>query len=265
MDKVLNKNILGIGHSHLSALRGGYNRGYKRVGKQPPFAFSIIRLFDDEFLPNIVQEDGGAEKLNPAIVRKFKARVRRDQPDVLVSCIMGNEHNSIALLNHPRRFDFFLPSRPDLPADESAEVLPFDLVADLIRHEYRPLMVYFSTLAPLSGCPFVHVPPPPPIPDSDFILAHPQKFEKLLNKFGVSPKFFRMKMWLLTCDVVKSMCDEAGVIFYAIPKSLHDADGFLARPFWKEDPTHANFEYGKNILEDIAGRPLGGTRDGEET
>jgi hypothetical protein len=52
--------------------------------------------------------------------------------------------------------------------------------------------------------------------------------------------------------VLRKLCAETGVIFYPVPKSVEDAEGFLAETFWNEDPSHGNFKYGKMILDDVA-------------
>ena len=251
MSSVVNKSILAVGHSHLAALRRGYRRSYERSAT-PPFTFSFMRLLDDAFKPDITEE-GGVRKLNQLIPQTFEALVKRDNPDVIVSCITGNEYNFVALLNHPRRFDFYLPGRPDLPTDESAEILPVNLVEDLMRYRLRRLSLYLSALAPLGGGRLIYMPPPPPISDNAYVASNPSHFGEYARKFGVSPKFFRMKMWLLTCGVLRKLCEETGVIFHPVPKSVEDAEGFLAETFWNEDPSHGNFKYGKIILDDIAG------------
>jgi hypothetical protein len=250
MSGVVNKSILAVGHSHLAALRRGYRRGYQQ-NSAPPFNFSFMRLFDDAFKPDITEEDG-VRKLNNVIPQTFEALVKRHNPDVIVSCATGNEYNFVALLNHPRRFDFYLPGRPDLPTDESAEILPVDLVEDLMRYRLRRLSLYLSAFAPRGGGRLIHMPPPPPISDNAYIASYPSHFGEYVGKFGISPKFFRMKMWLLTCGVLKKLCEETGVIFHPVPKSVGDAEGFLATTFWNQDPSHGNFEYGKIILDDIA-------------
>jgi hypothetical protein len=249
MRDVVNESILALGHSHLAALRRGYNRCQR--SSQPPFSFSFMRLNDEMFQPNTAFADG-VEKLNEAIPSAFEALLTRDNPDVVVSCIRGNEANCIGLLNHPQRFDFYLPSRPDLPTDETAEILPVDLVGDLILHRLRHLQLYLSALAPLSGGRLIHLQSPPPIGDNAYIASYPSQFGEKAKKFGVSPKFFRLKLWLLTGEVLAQLCRDVGVILHPAPQPVRDAEGFLAKKFWNEDPNHGNAQYGKVILQNIA-------------
>ena len=169
-----------------------------------------------------------------------------------MSCIMGNEYNFLALLNHPCRFDFYLPARPDLPTDENAELLPVSLVEDLMRARMEKFELYLSALSLLSNCQIIYVPPPPPIVQAAYIEAHPALFAKRLKRFGVSPAPSRLKMWLLNCEIQRQLCERAGVILYPLPEVIFILEGFLAEPYWNEDPTHGNAAYGKVVLDEIS-------------
>ena len=255
MTTVANKHLLIFGHSHLNALRRAYRRFYgngEDPSAPPPFAVTFIQLHQDVFQPNIVKERG-ERKLHDAIKQRVAVLVKKDMPSVIASCAMGNEYNTLGMLNHPQRFDFYLPSRLDLPTDETAEVLPVDIVEDLIRIRLeRTLGLYLEMISGYGSVPKIHVPPPPPIRETAYIEAYPGVFGEKAKKFGVSPAFFRLKMWALTLEVQKKLCAAAGVILHSLPSSVFDADGFLAKAFLNRDPTHGNAAYGKVVLDDIA-------------
>jgi hypothetical protein len=255
MTDVVNKHLLAFGHSHLNALRRAYRRFYgngEDPSAPPPFAVTFVQLHQDVFQPNILDENGN-RRLNDTIKERFNTLIKRGRPDVIVSCAMGNEYNNLGMLNHPQRFDFYLPARLDLPTDETAEVLPVDVVEDLIRLRLdRSLDLYFKMISSYGGVPKIHVPPPPPIRETAYIEAYPGVFGEKAKKFGVSPAFFRLKMWLLTCEVQQKLCAGAGITLHSLPTSVFDPDGFLAKPFLNQDPTHGNAKYGKVILDDLA-------------
>jgi hypothetical protein len=255
MTNVINKRLLIFGHSHLNALRRAYRQFYEdgdNPAAPPPFAATFIQLRQDVFQPNIIKE-GGNRRLHGAIEQRVSALTEQRKPDVIVSCAMGNEYNTLAMLNHPRRFDFYLPSRLDLPTDETAEILPVDILEDLIRSRLvRSLGLYLELMSSYDSVPKIHVPPPPPVRETAHIEAYPSVFGEKAKKFGVSPAFFRLKMWLLTCEVQKKLCAAAGVTFHSLPNAVFDQDGFLATPFLNKDPTHGNPKYGKVILDDVA-------------
>jgi hypothetical protein len=267
MADLVNKRILALGHSHLGALlRAVEERG------PGPVDVAFLELPDPKYQPNIAShfdQSGalsrlrrifgrnakmGARRLNPSIGREFKRLLRRRRPDLIVSCAMGNEYNIIAMLNHPRRFDFYLPGRPDLPTDETAEVLPVDLVEDLINFRLgKKLSMYLDLIAERGGdIPKIHIPPPPPIRSADHIRSYPGHFADRVEKFGISPPFFRLKTWLLTCKVQRKLCQARGIVPYGLPGSIFDTDGFLAERFWRVDPSHGNSDYGQAILDDVA-------------
>lgn len=254
MSDVVNNNILVLGHSHLNGLARAY-RDFSQKGSSAaaPFIASFLQLHQDAFLPNIITEKR-KRRLHDGIEPHFQMVIKRDQPEVIVSCVMGNEYNTLGMLNHPRRFDFYLPARPDLPTDESAEILPVDLVEDLIRSRLANSVALYLAMISRAGANVakIHMPPPPPVRETAHIETYPGQFGEKVRQFGVSPPFFRLKMWKLTCEVLRKLCEEAGIIFYRLPDSVFDTDGFLARPFMNQDPTHANARYGRIILDNIA-------------
>ncbi len=248
-----NKSILAIGHSHLVALQRAYRQFYIETSAPPQVTCTFMQLRDPVLTPNIVTQEGD-RKLNELIKQRLELAIQRHNPNVIVSCMLGNEYNFLAMLNHRRRYDFYLPARLDLPTDEKAEILPVDLIEDLIRSRLESSLGFLLTeVARLAAGRMIHVPPPPPVRQTAHIEAYPGVFAKRVGRLGVSPPFFRLKMWLLTCEVQRKLCENAGVILHRLPKPVFDPDGFLAEPLLNKDPTHGNAGYGKIMLEDIAG------------
>ena len=125
-----------------------------RSGTQSAIERQIEFLRAHIFSPNgrRVPHGTSVRKLNDVIEVDFKNLIQRERPDLIVSCAMGNEYNGIAMLNHPRRFDFYLPRWPDLYTDESAEILPVDVVEDLLRSRFeRKLALYLDMLSKHGG------------------------------------------------------------------------------------------------------------------
>lgn len=274
MDTSANKRILVIGHSHLVAIARAHGF-YCRQPDPRPFDVEFLQLRNRVYQPNTgfefddnsmlekllrhlrlgkEQKSGRRiRKLNPLIERRFERLLRQHRPDLIASCAMGNEYNTIAMMNHPRRFDFYLPGWPHLPTDETAEVLPVSLVEDLLHARLgKTLALYLDMISLQRATTKIHIPPPPPIRDASHIRAYPGLFNERLNKFGISPPFFRLKMWLLTCEVQRKLCEARGVNFHQLPQTIFDADGFLGPRFWGKDPSHGNLAYGKAILNSIA-------------
>ena len=53
------------------------------------------------------------------MVSRVKAGAR------IVSCLNGNHHNVIGLMQHPQPFDFFDPEAGDLPFGTKDRILPY--------------------------------------------------------------------------------------------------------------------------------------------
>ena len=81
------------------------------------------------------------------------------------SAVGGSVHSVMAMVQHPRPFDFVLPSRPDLPMTEGAEILPFTAIQRAMAaavEEYLQIMRLVRQEA--TGRVF-HLEPPPPLED----------------------------------------------------------------------------------------------------
>ena len=76
----------------------------------------------------------------------------------------------------------------------------------------------------------------------------PGTFQDRVDQFGISSPQFRQKVWLLYCDVTRSMAEDLGVKVLDAPIAGQD-DGFLAKPYWCDDPTHGNIDYGDLVID----------------
>jgi hypothetical protein len=167
--------------------------------------------------------------------------------DAMVTVLGGNEHNILGLVRHPRPFDFVLPEQEDLPLDEGAEILPYQLVVETVR---RQIKVYklLRVLRDLHNGPMVEVESPPPVPSADHIHAYPKTFADEINNRGVASRFLRYKLWRVRSVLVREFCETIGVEFLRVPSEALDAEGMLLPEGWNADPTHGNAWYGSCIL-----------------
>jgi len=241
------KVVLALGHSHLHVLAGTY----KIFEKEFTFDFSPLQLRQPDFQPNI--RSGPQKEVNERIVQRFSDMVATERPDLIISCIMGNEYNALAMLKPTLPYDFEVPTAPALPLDPTAEKRPFAPVkADLRRRLNQTLGVYLGSLAPLAPVRFIHVPPPPPVQDNAFIERYPGSFGDKVKEAGLSAPYFRLKMWLATCLVQEELCRQAGVTYHPLPHSVFCPAGFLNPAMLGNSPTHGNAHFGKEILLDVA-------------
>ncbi len=181
--------------------------------------------------------------VSPSLLSRFK-------PDVAVSMIGGNAHNILGLIEHPEPFDFEEPSVPTLFEDR--RIVPRAQIRATLMLSMTAMLAKIRLLKQYYGKPTMHVASPPPIADEAHIARHLGSFAE---SAGLEPRFtpapIRMKLYRMHNAIVKETCEAEGIHFVdAIPAAL-DADGFLAAPFRKSDPTHANARYGALVLEEI--------------
>ncbi|NHZ81217.1 hypothetical protein F2P44_18330 [Massilia sp. CCM 8695] len=223
------KAILVIGHSHINALRA------------VPEAQQAC-----DFM-SFTEAGGAYQQRDPA---EFKA-LAAGPADTLVFMMGGNTHITLGMLNPPEPFDFYLPEHTGLPMNPAARLLPVDLVRLLLTRHLKPDLAYLGQLsAVFKGRRQLHIESPPPLP-SEYIEQHPSGFAERVRERGVAPVAFRHKFWLLHSAILRDHCTALGITFVARPAGTQDADGCLATPYLRADPTHANEAYGALLLAQI--------------
>ncbi|MGB6177411.1 MAG: hypothetical protein WBF43_14000 [Methylocella sp.] len=232
------KHFIAFGHSHIVAVAEAY---YER--NPGPQGAKFVWLHDEALDPKVVEQDGKTI-LGPAI----REKIETSGAEFVLMVAGGNEHNLIGLSDYPAAFDFVLPERPDLPVDESCQVMPAALLyATMARRLAGPLSL-LSAMSRESEVPVIQIEPPPPIPDEEWIghiLA--EKGEST----AVRARPVRYKLWRLQSMLYRTVCAENGVVFLPCPAEAVDADGLLSREAWGNDATHANPWYGGLVLDQI--------------
>lgn len=190
-------------------------------------------------------------------IEEFAERVGALRPaDVAVSVIGGNQHQTMGLIQHERSFDFLEPGGGGVRPREGVDIIPYAALFDTMRRHIRqgrdgPRMEQVRAAA---KCPVVHVVGPPPKEHAEHILKnHETSYASagILEK-GVSPAPLRMKLWRLQVAVLEEVCADLGLVLLLPPPGTQTAAGFLQPAFYRNDATHANSEYGRRVLEQIA-------------
>jgi hypothetical protein len=52
--------------------------------------------------------------------------------------------------------------------------------------------------------------------------------------------------------IIQDICSERAIPYLPAPAAMTDDDGFLARPAWTDDPTHAGPAYGHAVLDQLS-------------
>ncbi len=282
--------LAGFGHSHLSAyLRA--KRFFERTGKELLAETSLTQLNFKVYQPNYENVDlTAAYSSNPSgektnrlkrlaarlsgggyhsfdalnrprvLTENFENRMRhiikRDDPNAIFLACMGNEYNTMGMLQHPEPFDFDLPGF-GIEVEEGVAVIPYTLMrAQMTALCEQNVLLFWRFFNEATDKPIYLVPPPPPIADKMHIMSYPGAFSGKAKQYGVSPVGLRRKMWLLYCDILRDVVKGTGTTFVELPDPVF-VDGCLAKQFWQEDPTHGNVDYGKLMLEHVTDLAFG--------
>jgi hypothetical protein len=227
-------SLLCIGHSHVACVA--------QAASKQGLPLQALNFWD---MPGAVVRDGVAPGFSPDL-----SMLLRRHKGSLFSLIGGAAHGVLGMLVHPRRFDFVLPERPDLPLDPLAEILPAMAVRGMLESlmtDYLPLM---SQLRQLCRGALYHIEPPPPYADAERMHADiPWSLYPGMCP-EISPAPFRLKLWRLHTQILGDWCRANGAQLLRCPVQAMDADGYMLEPFYG-DGAHANAAYGELVLQQM--------------
>ena len=244
---------IGIGHSHLMTFV--YAQQARIEQAQPMNVhFHWIQLQDEDLNPNLV-ENGGRVTLNPVLRRRLDRELAtlREAPPFLCASISGNEFLYVGHTEHPRRFDFSLPERPDLTVRSGVEIIPPSLMRKTLERSMQHPLSIMTALREATDIPIVFIQSPPPVMSGDFISGHAGPFREAIEENGVAPPSLRMKLWLLQSAIYRQRGEELGCRYFEIPEEVLDASGFLQETGSWPDSVHANAWYGEILLQKFEG------------
>lgn len=228
----MRENWVCIGHSHARALEKGAALG--------GISLDMMNFWDTGD-PWLVDE--GGVRLRPDLAE----RVARGT--LVLSVVGGSAHTVLGMVEHPRPFDFVLPSDPSLPVDESREIVPAEAVRAKLKDIASPFLAKLPALLSVAGR-VLQLEPPPPLADEvriaqnvpwDFFPGQPH---------AIAPKWFRYKLWRMHGEVIRAACAALDIPYIPAPQPAMDSEGFLATEY-DEDGAHANAAYGLLVLETL--------------
>lgn len=245
------RNLLVIGQSHVAAIRAAAKTHREAFPDEP--RTRVIHTLEEAHAPefvNVVDGDYSAAAFGPKLRAAIEDQIARHDP--LVASVMGgNVHNVLALLRHPRRFDFLLPDEPGPPLDEGAELVPLRLVRAALQARLGPDYARLRALREIAG-PFLQVESPPPVRDAAFIARHAEKAfrDRAQGEIVAAGPGVRWRMWRLSSRLLCEAAEALGCGYLPAPSAAQDREGFLRREF-AADPTHGNELYGALLIRAI--------------
>lgn len=172
---------------------------------------------------------------------------------LVVSMLGGNFYNTFGLIDSSIPFNFYEPNCNDFDSLGNRHLVSYELIYSYFNDAMRRgFLRSIVALRDLYGGPILHIISPPPIGDNKHIVDNPGGYFSDKVHLGVAPASLRGKLYRLHTRVVVEFCRENHIPTLPPTEAVTD-DGFLARPFWKNDPTHANAAYGRLVLEQLRG------------
>jgi hypothetical protein len=252
MPEARRMNVLVVGQSHVAAIRDAA-RAHREAFPDEPRT-RVIHTAEERYAPELVGVDQGgysAATFGPALREAIEDQIGRHAPRV-ASVMGGNVHNILALVRHPRPFDFHLSGEDGPAPDEGAELIPEGLVRSTLKTR---LAADFARLRALQGVAgsFLHFESPPPVRDESFISTHAEAtFRSRAGGTAIvaAGPGLRWRMWRLSSRLLREAVEDLGCRYLSAPDAARDADGFLRLDF-AADPTHGNRVYGETLIRAI--------------
>jgi len=227
--------------------------------------FAVPIYGSGTFAGSLVMKDRlGKDILNPIIITKLNEHLKLSKGEAfwVVSNFLGNHANRISLIKTDEMFDFLNLDSNGHSFSENVELLPYNLIKEIMSRMIAPLEELFVQLSTKKLSGIIHIEGPPPVWDEQHIEAHLLDAQKKLaiqrmnshgdqsTDFEINPFDFRKKMWLIQCEVTQEICERNNVIYLHPPAHLFNEQGGLIEKALK-DSVHANTWYGKEILTQI--------------
>lgn len=233
-----------LGSSHIFALyfgvrdntRGKYE--FKNLGDFCPGSRIVLP----------VEGDWEDYHLHPGLADWLNTEMKADQ---LVLTISGSDWLNYCISNRPEKFDFILPSHPDLDLIPDARIIPYAEIRRQMRNDIRHVLLGIKLIREAVSIPVSYIESPPPIGDNDHISRTAQFDRARIDAYGVTDPLLRRKLYLLHSELVAEACAESDVPLIRVPPHAQTPEGFLPLEGYKDDWIHANDTWGAVMLDHV--------------
>jgi hypothetical protein len=202
-----------------------------------------------------VRKEKDGKTIGDSSLEQFCRRIADFRPsDFVFSAVGGNQYAVVSTVRHRREYDFLGSTLDRQVAPDGAELVPFRAIAAHIDRGVRGSVgPVLRKIRAATDAKIIHLAPPPPKQDNDFISRH---FEKRfagqgLKELGPARPELRLKCWKLQLESLRSLCDELGIQLMEPPARTLTPEGYLAPRCYAADVTHGNRRYGEYVLKDI--------------
>jgi len=201
------------------------------------------RSRDPNFSINWINFGSGASASHGNITLDEGLDLARDAELVAIS-LLGTFHNIFGLMKHDQPFDVMLPEDADIPVDVT--LIPYRSILETflgLMHENEPVRKIIEA----SGCPIVHLSPPPP--KEEIVWKNPLH---VLSEDVLNPATRRLRLWKAEIEAMRLFCQELNIELLPPPEGTQTREGFLEPYYANLDAVHANPKYGQLVLEQLS-------------
>lgn len=237
--------ILLFGDSHSHAVHRAVEERLRHGRPVPLAVFRQLKEKKGRMVGNITF-DGFVDRIS---------RLRPD--DVVLSMMGGSRHAVFSTTQHPQPFDFCTPDRGAAPG-AGVEIVPYRALAAVFAKGIdKRVGRRLKAMRSATGARVVHLIPPPPNGDNEYIARHHEKLfaRQGIASLGVSRPELRLKFWILQARILQKFCRKWGVEVM-LPPAPTMRKGFLRPEYYGQDTTHANSLYGELVLRSVEARFL---------
>jgi hypothetical protein len=256
MNQTMVPRLVLIGHSHLYSIRGGV----EALGFEPArYTWLPVWQIEEK------RHQEGAAVLLDAIAAEIDKLIRdfigvgsegslaehiRNAGLLLLLVLGGNEHNVMGMVNTGGDYDFLLPGETG-PLRSGSTIVPLGAVRTQMERQTAYFRDMLDRINGLAGDRIACLEPPPPIRDSQTILAKldPYFRETYGDRISINPPEFRFKLWRLRCMVFQARCARHGIPYIAVPPELMEDGRYLHADAIAGDATHANAKFGATMVQ----------------
>ncbi len=235
------------------------------VGDSHVEAMNVTRSFDGSttIAPIASHGDGVLGVLSPwpRPLEAFWAAALEGAKDRAVAVSYGGNIHLARFLFAPQpMFDFVASEHPDLPLDESVELIPEAAIrAELAPHviNVRPRLEALAKVA----AKVLYIGSPPPKGDDEFIakcLRAEKFFVNLAKSSNIaledvrfSPRLLRLKLWHALQAIMRETAEGVGATFVPAPEAGKTDEGYLHADYYAVDVSHANKLYGAQVVANL--------------
>lgn len=231
---------------------GALLEAYSEEAKSGNAGFELVSYqFMRADRPHIVHLDD-KWRYHPECEQELRALIARSEPCLRVSMLQGEQAVLAGMIVPEQPFGFYFPGENG-EFDPGAEIVPFDVLLANCKLDYRLISDLLDALNALGAAPALALSPPPPIGDSQFILARNPRHANIseyIGLRGLPATAWRYRIWQLHTRALRTVYQERNIVFVDPPREAYGEDGCLRQAFWA-DVFHANARYGRLLLRQI--------------